>query len=191
MNVCHAALGVPRDIDCIRTRRAVLAGAHGGDPFPGQRIHNALRAEHQHPAKAALTEHMAGDAVGREEMRIRDGQAERAQARPLLRGRVSAAIGQRQKGRVAILQMGEQFHRAGQELIAAQRLVAEDQRAIEIEHEATRGAQALGEGGSHGGQGLLVVRPSSSEEGKGVVAMRGIAREAIDRWRPAPPQPLL
>jgi len=51
---------------------------------------------------------------------------------------ISAAIGQNHKGNRAPLKFGQQFSRARQDFITAQEPVAQQERAVKIEHQPLR-----------------------------------------------------
>ena len=74
----------------------------------------------------------------------RTGKPSAAQLRRLLRRRIGAAIGQHDKGKRTLRKFGQQFGRARQNLIAAQGAVAQQQRAVQIEHQSLQARRRSG-----------------------------------------------
>ena len=69
------------------------------------------------------------------------GQAQDAKLRCLFGGGIGRSIGKDNERNAARLQRAQDFDGARQQAVAAQRTVAEDQRAVEIEHESFDGPQ--------------------------------------------------
>ncbi len=63
------------------------------------------------------------------------GQADRAQPWGLYRSRIGAAVGHRDPRDAALVQRRQRLGRAGDRGVSAELAVAEDQRAVEVEHD--------------------------------------------------------
>ena len=151
LDILHATLGMPADVDAPDLRRTGLARVHRLDTGIAQCLSHPGSAEHQGAFDAAALQVIGGNAGRRDHLPVIYGQARRAQLRRLFRGRVGAAGGEQGKGHPARLECAQNLDRSGQKLIAAQRPVAEQQRAVDIEqHAADRGPSGRVRAGASG-----------------------------------------
>src|SRR6185437_9909143 len=167
LDVLHAALRMPADEDATDSGGAFLASVHRLDAGIPQRLPYANTAEHQNAPYAPALQVIGGDTRGRNHLPIINRQSCGAQLRRLLRRRVGAAVGEERKRHLTRLERGQHFDRSRQELVAAERTIAEQQRAIDIEHNSPHGcpsarARARSSCGAHVESVRECVPPRSS-----------------------------
>ncbi len=127
---------MPADIDRIHLARARLTGEDSLDSGRLQRETDSARAQDERALDAVSGHDFRRYAGRREHLLIGYGQSELAQLGGLLRWRIRAAIRQHDERDRSIFQCREHLGGARQQFIAAERPVAEQQRAVEIEHVA-------------------------------------------------------
>ena len=94
-----------------------------------------------------MTRHeIRGDARGRQHAIVRHREPVAAQLRGLLRRRIGAAIGQDDKRHPATREFRQYIDRTRQDVVTAQRAVAQQQRAVQVEHEPLDAGERPGRG---------------------------------------------
>ena len=144
LNGLHRALRIPADIHGLNIPFVTPTRRHGFDSRLAQGVPDAGAAQNEHTPHA-IADHEIGRNAGRSEQAlVAHREAGAAQFRRLLRRRIGAAIGQHHEGDGTTLECTQQLSCARQDFITAQGSVAQQERAVQIEHESLKARQRGG-----------------------------------------------
>jgi len=120
LDVRHAAVRMPADIDRVDFRGAHIAGLSRFNAAFAQRLTDPPTSQHQH-AFDAVSNHVIGrDARGREHLFVIDGKPHAAQASRVFRRRVGAPVGEHREGKLALLKRQQGFGGARKQVVGTQ-----------------------------------------------------------------------